>query len=85
MTAPCPEHRQAVASELEQIATLERDRGPFAAPILRSQLRLAARASPWLRERKSKRAVTRNILDRLIGTWGTDCLTDKRELAILFA
>jgi Phage integrase family len=35
--------------------------GPFAAPSLRSALRLAVRASPRPRQRKSKRAVTRDL------------------------
>ena len=80
---PCPEHRQAAPGELEHIAPLERDRGPFAAPSLRAALRLAVRASPRPRERKSKRAVTRDVLDRLIATCATDCLADTRDLAIL--
>jgi integrase len=57
--------------------------GPFAAPSLRSALRLAIRASPRPRERKSKRAVTRDVLDRLIATCATDRLADSRDLAIL--
>ena len=57
--------------------------GPFAAPSLRSALRLAVRASPRPRERKSKRAVTRDVLDRLIATCATDRLADSRDLAIL--
>ena len=35
------------------------------------------------RERKSKRAVTRDVLDRLIATCATDRLADSRDLAIL--
>jgi integrase len=57
--------------------------GPFAAPSLRSALRLAVRASLRPRQRKSKRAVTRDVLDRLIATCATNRLADTRNLAIL--
>ena len=57
--------------------------GPFAAPSLRSALRLAVRASPRPRQRKSKRVVTRDVLDWLISTCATDRLADTRDLAIL--
>jgi integrase len=57
------------------------DRSPR--PSLRSALRLAVRASPRPRQRKSKRAVTRDVLDRLIATCATDRLADTRDLAIL--
>src|ERR1700730_11469485 len=40
--------------------------GPFRSPSLRSALRLAVRASTRPRQRKSKRAVTRDVLDRLL-------------------
>ena len=56
--------------------------GPFAAPSLRSALRLAVRASPRPRQRKSKRAVTRDVLDRLIATCATNRLAHTRDLAI---
>ena len=80
---PMPEHRQAAPGELEHTAPLERDRGTVRAPSLRSALRLAVRASSRPRERKSKRAVTRDVLDRLIATCATDRLADSRDLAIL--
>ena len=41
------------------------------------------RASPRPRTRKSKRAVTRDVLDRLLATCATDRLADTRDLAIL--
>ena len=78
-----PEHRQAAPGELEHTAPVERDRGTVRAPSLRSALRLAVRASSRPRERKSKRAVTRDVLDRLIATCATDRLADARDLAIL--
>ena len=61
--------------------------GPFAGPSLGSALRLAIRASPRPRRRKSKRAVTRDILDRLTATCSPDrhprfaCLRLRRTLA----
>ena len=48
----------------------------------RSALRLAVRASPRPRQRKSKRAVTRDVLDRLIATCATNRLAHTRDLAI---
>jgi integrase len=57
--------------------------GPFASPSLRSALRLAVRASTRPRRRKSKRAVTRDVLDRLLATCSSDRLADTRDLAIL--
>jgi len=57
--------------------------GPFHAPSLRAALRLAVRASVRPRQRKSKRAVTRDVLDRLLATCRSDRLVDTRDLAIL--
>ena len=57
--------------------------GPFASPSLRAALRLAVRASTRPRRRKSKRAVTRDVLDRLLATCASDRLADTRDLAIL--
>ena len=45
--------------------------------------RLAVRTSSRPRERKSKRAVPWDVLDRLIATRVTDRLADTRDLAIL--
>ena len=64
------------AGELEHIAPLERDRGTVRRPSLRSALRLAVRAPARPRQRKSKRAVTRDVLNRLIVTCATDRLAD---------
>ena len=47
------------------------------------RLRLAVCASPRPRQRNSKRAVTRDILDQLIETCATDRLTDTPDFAIL--
>ena len=75
-----------VKRRLASWSTLRRWKGveePFASPNLRAALRLAVRASPCPRQRKSKRAVTRDVLDRLIATCATDRLADTRDLAIL--
>jgi integrase len=81
-----PHAPNTVKRRLASWATLHRWKGiegPFAAPTLRSALRLAVRASPRPRRRKSKRALTRDILDRLIATCATNRLADRRDLAIL--
>ena len=48
-------------------------------PSLRAALRLAVRATRP-RRRKSKRAVTRDVLDRLLATCRSDRLADTRDL-----
>ncbi|SRR5579883_132879 len=57
--------------------------GPFGSPGVRSAVRLSVRASPRPRRRKSNRAVTRDVLDRLAATCSSDRLVDTRDLAIL--
>ncbi|MBR1040748.1 site-specific integrase [Bradyrhizobium viridifuturi] len=81
-----PHAPSTVKRRLASWGTLHRwkgQEGPFAAPSLRSALRLAVRASSRPRRRKSKRAVTRDILDRLLQTCASDRLADTRDLAIL--
>lgn len=81
-----PHAPNTVKRRLASWATLHRWKGldgPFASPGLRSAVRLAVRASPRPRRRKSKRAVTRDVLDRLIATCASDRLVDTRDLAIL--
>jgi integrase len=75
-----------VKRRLASWATLHRWKGiegPFAAPTLRSAVRLAVRASPRPRRRKSQRALTRDLLDRLIATCTSDRLADTRDRALL--
>jgi len=77
-----------VRRRLASWSTMHRWRGlegPFASPALRSALRLAVRASGRPRRRKSERAVTRDILDRLTATCRSNELVDVRDLAILMA
>jgi integrase len=81
-----PHAPATVRRRLSSWTTLHRWRGiegPFASPALRSALRLAVRASGRPRERKSRRAVTRDIFDRLAATCRSDRSVDIRDLAIL--
>jgi integrase len=83
-----PHAPDTVRRRLASWSTLHRWRGlegPFASLALRSALRLAVRASGRPRRRKSERAVTRDILDRLTATCRSDQLVDVRDLAILMA
>lgn len=86
LRADGPHAPNTVKRRLASWSTLHRWKGiagPFGSPALRSAVRLAVRASPWPRRRKSKRAVTRDILDRLTATCMTDRLADTRDPAIL--
>jgi len=81
-----PHAPSTVKRRLASWGTLHRWKGidgPFGSPGLRAAVRLAVRASPRPRRRKSKRAVTRDVLDRLIATCCTDRLADTRDFAIL--
>ncbi|MCJ8521756.1 site-specific integrase [Pseudorhizobium tarimense] len=57
--------------------------GSFVSPALKSALRLAVRATPRPRKRKSARAVTGDILSKLLATCRTNGLRDIRDRAIL--
>ncbi|NTJ35894.1 site-specific integrase [Agrobacterium rhizogenes] len=57
--------------------------GAFTAPSLKSALRLAVRASARPRQRKSKKAVTGDILAKLMATCAGDRLVDRRDRALL--
>lgn len=81
-----PHTSSTVKRRLAHWATLHRWKGlesPLGTPAIRTSMRLAVRASAKPRRRKSKRAVTRDILDRLIATCQSDRLADTRDLAIL--
>ncbi|MER9606480.1 site-specific integrase [Mesorhizobium sp. M0243] len=58
-------------------------RGKFNAPGLRSAIKLAVRASARPRGRKSKKAVTADILSTLLNTCAGDRFVDVRDRAIL--
>ena len=86
LRSPGPHAPSTVKRRLASWGTLHRwkgQEGPFGSPSLRSALRLAVRASTRPRRRKSKRAVTRRRLDRLLVTCASDRLADTRDLAIL--
>lgn len=57
--------------------------GAFASPPLKSAIRLAVRAVPRTRRRKSAKAVTGDVLAKLLATCATDSLRDLRDRAIL--
>jgi integrase len=57
--------------------------GAFASPALKSAIRLAVRAVPRTRRRKSAKAVTDDVLAKLLATCATDSLRDLRDRAIL--
>ncbi|WP_028734355.1 site-specific integrase [Rhizobium leguminosarum] len=57
--------------------------GAFASPALKSAIRLAIRAAPRQRLRKSAKAVTGDVLAKLLATCGSDSLRDLRDRAIL--
>lgn len=81
-----PHASTTVKRRLAHWATLHRWKGlesPLGTPAIRTSMRLAVRASARPRRRKSKRSVTRDVLDLLIVTCQSDRLADTRDLAIL--
>ena len=57
--------------------------GAFTSPALKSAIRLAVRATPRPKRRKSVKAVTGDVLSKLIGTCRAGSLRDVRDKAIL--
>ncbi|MBT9370835.1 site-specific integrase [Rhizobium sp. CSW-27] len=57
--------------------------GAFTSPALKSAIRLAVRATPRPKRRKSPKAVTGDVLSKLLGTCRTCSLRDVRDKAIL--
>ncbi|MCV3768727.1 tyrosine-type recombinase/integrase [Rhizobium sp. TRM95796] len=57
--------------------------GAFASPALKSAIKLAVRASVRPRRRKSAKAVTGDVLAKLLSTCRTDSLRDLRDRALL--
>ncbi|MBD8689548.1 MULTISPECIES: tyrosine-type recombinase/integrase [unclassified Rhizobium] len=57
--------------------------GAFTSPALKSAIRLAIRAAPRQRLRKSAKAVTGDVLSKLLATCAGDGLRDLRDRAIL--
>ncbi|AHF88274.1 integrase (plasmid) [Rhizobium leguminosarum bv. trifolii WSM1689] len=81
-----PHAPATVRRRLANWSTLSKWRGfdgAFASPALKSAIRLAVRAVPRMRGRKSAKAVTSDVLARLLATCATDSLRDLRDRAIL--
>ena len=81
-----PHAPDTVRRRLANWSTLTKWRGlhgAFVSPALKSALRLAIRAVPRTRRRKSAKAVTSDILAKLLATCGGDSLRDVRDRAIL--
>lgn len=57
--------------------------GAFASPALKSAIRLAVRTTPRPRKRKSAKAVTGDVLAKLLATCASGSLRDLRDRAIL--
>lgn len=81
-----PHAPDTVRRRLASWSTLTKWRGfdgAFASPALKSAIRLAVRAVPRQRRRKSAKAVTGDVLAKLLATCATDGLRDLRDRAIL--
>ncbi|NTF91619.1 site-specific integrase [Agrobacterium rhizogenes] len=81
-----PHAPDTVRRRLASWSTLTKWRGldgAFASPALKSAIRLAVRAVPRTRRRKSAKAVTSDVLAKLLATCATDSLRDIRDRAIL--
>ena len=76
--------RPAAPRQLEHPAPLARPARPLRlSGVCAPRIRLAVRASARPRRRKSRRAVTRDILDQLLAVCATDRLADCRDRALL--
>jgi integrase len=81
-----PHSSSTVRRRLANWSTLTKWRGldgAFASPALKSAIRLAVRAVPRTRRRKSAKAVTGDVLAKLLANCGGDSLRDLRDRAIL--
>jgi len=81
-----PHAPDTVRRRLTSWSTLTKWRGlqgAFASPALKSAIRLAVRAVPRTRRRKSAKAVTSDVLAKLLATCATNSLRDIRDRAIL--
>ncbi|PNQ25800.1 integrase [Rhizobium sp. YIC5082] len=81
-----PHAPDTVRRRLASWSTLTKWRGlngAFASPALKQAIRLAVRAVPRTRRRKSARAVTGDILQKLLATCADNNLRDVRDRAIL--
>jgi integrase len=86
LRATGPHAPDTVRRRLASWSTLTKWRGhtgAFASPALKSAIRLAVRATPQARKRKSTMAVTADVLSKLLATCGGESLRDLRDRAIL--
>jgi integrase len=86
LRAEGPHAPGTVRRRLANWATLHRWRGlapTFATPAFKTALRLTVRASARPPQRKSQRAVTREVLDRFLATCVLNRLVDRRDRALL--
>lgn len=86
LRAAGPHAPDTVRRRLASWSTLTKWRGldgAFASPALKSAIRLAVRAVPRPRRRKSAKAVTGDVLAKLLATCSGDNLRDLRDRAIL--
>jgi site-specific recombinase XerD len=83
-----PHAPETVKRRLASWGTLHRWRGlepAYLTPQLKTALRLAVRANARPKKRKSERAVTRDVLDKLLATCILHRLVDLRDRALLLA
>lgn len=81
-----PHAPDTVRRRLASWSTLTKWRGlsgAFSSPSLKSAIRLAVRAVPRTRRRKSAKAVTGDVLAKLLASCSGDSLRDVRDRAIL--
>lgn len=81
-----PHAPDTVRRRLASWSTLTKWRGltgVFSSPSLKSAIRLAVRATPRPRKRKSAKAVTGDVLAKMLATCSTEGLRDIRDRAIL--
>lgn len=86
LRAAGPHAPSTVRRRLASWSTLTKWRGldgAFTSPALKSAIRLAVRAGTRPRRRKSAKAITGDIMDRLLATCAGDGLRDLRDRAIL--
>jgi len=86
LKAAGPHAPDTVRRRLASWSTLTKWRGldgAFPSPALKQAIRLAVRAVPRQRRRKSGKAVTGDVLAKLLATCTTDSLRDIRDRAIL--
>ena len=81
-----PHAPATVQRRLASWSTLHRWKGlvgPFAAPSLKTAMRVAVRATTRMRRRKSPKAITAEVLEKILATCPSRSLVDLRDQAIL--